>query len=92
MGVPRPAFLAACLGVLFSGFSVARQLDYRSEISLWEASVRVAPWNARARNNLGYAYYEAGRKDEARREMRTALLLDPGNAKARANLVLLNWR
>jgi tetratricopeptide (TPR) repeat protein len=88
--LPRPAF--AALLVLFAGFSVARQLDYRSEISLWEASVRAAPWNPRARNNLGYAYYEAGRKVEAWREMQAALFLDPHHAKARANLVLLDWR
>jgi Flp pilus assembly protein TadD len=87
--LPRPAFAAVL--VLFAGFSVARQLDYRDEISLWEASVRLAPWNARARNNLGYAYYEAGRKPEAWREMQTALFLDPQHAKARANVVLLNW-
>jgi protein O-mannosyl-transferase len=88
--LPRPAFAAVL--VLFAGFSVARQLDYRDEISLWEASVRLAPWNPRARNNLGFAYYEAGRKAEAWREMQTALFIDPHHAKARANLVLLNWR
>jgi hypothetical protein len=88
--LPKPAF--ALMLALFAGFNVARQLDYRDEISLWEASVRAAPWNARARNNLGYAYYEAGRKAEAWREMQTALFLDPHHAKARANLALLDWR
>jgi hypothetical protein len=88
--VPRAAVVALCL--LFAGASVLRQLDYRDEITLWEASVRSSPWNARAHNNLGYAYYQAGRKPEARREFETALMLDRTEKKARANLVLLDWR
>jgi tetratricopeptide (TPR) repeat protein len=87
---PRAVAVALCL--LFAGASVIRQLDYRDEITLWEASVRSSPWNARAHNNLGYAYYQAGRKPEAKREFQTALLLDRTEKKARANLVLLDWR
>jgi Flp pilus assembly protein TadD len=69
--------------------SVIRQLDYTSEIRLWESSVELAPWNARGRNNLGYAYQVAGRTEDARREYRTALLFDPAHAKARLNLMFL---
>ena len=87
--VPKLAAIALC--VVFAGASVVRQLDYVDEILLWEASVRSSPWNARAHNNLGYAYYEAGRREEARWEYRTALFWDPTHAKAKANLVLLNW-
>jgi hypothetical protein len=87
---PRAVAIALCL--LFAGASVLRQLDYRDEITLWEASVRSSPWNARAHNNLGYAYYQAGRKPEAWREFHTALFLDRTDKKARANLVLLDWR
>ncbi len=83
------AAAAMLVGVLALA-SVARQLDYRSEIALWEADLARAPWNARAHNNLGYAYYLAGRKDEAWREFRAALLCDPGYLKARANLLLLD--
>jgi Flp pilus assembly protein TadD len=70
---------------------VQRQLDYASEISLWEASVREAPWNARAHGNLGYAYRLAGRIAEAEREYRSALILRPGYGKARMNLEALEW-
>ena len=87
---PRVVAIALCL--LFAGASVMRQLDYRDEITLWQSSVRSSPWNARAHNNLGYAYYQAGRKPEARREFETALVLDRTEKKARANLVLLDWR
>ena len=71
--------------------SIARQLDYASETALWEASVREAPWNARAHNNLGYAYQVDGRVDEAEREYRYALIMQPGYAKARLNLDALKW-
>ena len=89
LGLPRIAAVTVALVMLVA--SVMRQLDYRDEITLWESSVRESPWNARAHNNLGYAYYQAGRKGEARAEIETALLLDPGHPKARANLALLDW-
>ena len=85
--LPSVAFGAAVL--LFAATSIARQLDYRSEIVLWESSVALAPWNARGHNNLGYAYQLAGRAEEARREYQAALLFDPSHAKARLNLHFL---
>jgi hypothetical protein len=93
-------FLALCIQVravpvwavvatLFAATSVLRQLDYRSEIALWESSVALAPWNARGHNNLGYAYQVAGRAADARREYQAALLFDPRHPKARLNLHFL---
>jgi hypothetical protein len=84
--------LLTIAGLLFALSSVQRQLDYRNEIALWQASIAENPANARARNNLGYAYYLAGRKAEARREMEAATRLDPAYEKPRANLLLLDWR
>jgi protein O-mannosyl-transferase len=91
---PRRASLAltAAAAIAFAAASISRQLDYRDEITLWEASVRENPANPRAHNNLGYAYYLAGRKDEARREIEAAARLDPAYEKPRANLLLLDWR
>lgn len=85
--LPNTAFAGALL--LFAATSVARQLDYWSEIALWESSVALAPWNARGHNNLGYAYQLAGRTEDARREYRAALLFDPRHKKARLNLEFL---
>jgi hypothetical protein len=76
------AALLAPLAVL----GVARQLEYRSEVALWEAAVREAPWNARAHNNLGYARMLAGDREGAMRDYREALVFDPGNETARFNL------
>lgn len=74
---------------IFAIACIARQIDYSSEIRLWESSVRLAPWNSRGHNNLGYAYQQAGRLAEARREYQVALFLDPANRKPRYNLMLL---
>jgi protein O-mannosyl-transferase len=84
-----PNFAFTGIAMLFAAASIARQLDYRSEIVLWESSVALAPWNARGHNNLGYAYQLAGRGQDARREYQAALLFDPHHAKARLNLHFL---
>lgn len=77
---------AAALLAVLAALGVPRQLDYRSEIALWEAAVREAPWNARAYNNLGYARAVAGDHPGAVREFRQALAFDPDDARARYNL------
>jgi len=84
-----PVLAFSIVLILFAVTSVLRQLDYRSEIVLWESSVALAPWNARGHNNLGYAYQLAGRTQEARREYQAALLLNPMHGKARLNLHFL---
>lgn len=90
--LPFARIAALALIAAFALTSSLRQLDYRDEISLWQASVRESPWNARAHNNLGYAYYLAGRKAEAWQEMQHALFFDPGFRLARGNLLLLDWK
>jgi tetratricopeptide (TPR) repeat protein len=85
----RTTPLWAIVAALFAVTSVLRQLDYRSEIVLWESSVALAPWNARGHNNLGYAYQLAGRVGDARREYQAALLFDPRHQKAWFNLHFL---
>ena len=87
LGTVRRTVVAA-LALTCGLAAVARQLDYRSEIALWEADSARAPWNARAYNNLGYAYQQAGRAADARRAYEAALLFDPGHPKARANLLI----
>ena len=84
-----PVWMFTAMIAVFAAASIVRQLDYRSEIALWESSVALAPWNARAHNNLGYAYQLAGRSEEARREYQAAVLFNPAHAKARLNLHFL---
>jgi tetratricopeptide (TPR) repeat protein len=81
--VAAGAILAA---VLLGGFTVSRNMVYRSEISLWEDTAAKSPGKARVHNNLGYAYERAGRFAEARESYLRALAIDPGHARARGNL------
>lgn len=78
--------IAAALLLCCLVLTIARNLDYRSEIALWEATARQSPDKARAHNNLGYAYAQAGRNAEARAEYQRALQLDAHDFKARHNL------
>jgi tetratricopeptide (TPR) repeat protein len=87
VGSARAGTIAAtALAVLLGTATFVRNLDYRSEVALWEATVRAAPGNARAWNNLGYAWRQKGEFGRARAAYLRALDADPSYAKARANL------
>ncbi len=82
--------LCSALCIALAALTLLRNHDYRSEIALWERTVELSPQKSRVHNNLGYAYREAGRLDDARQEYLRALWLDPDNVKARLNLRRLN--
>jgi len=88
----RPAWHLAALALALTGmtFTHLRNGDYRDEISLWQQTTRIEPGNPRAWNNLGWAYFLAVRRDEARRAFQQALLLDPEHANAKRNLRYLD--
>ncbi|MBU1237205.1 MAG: tetratricopeptide repeat protein [Gammaproteobacteria bacterium] len=67
-----------------------RNADYESEIALWLDTARHSPHKARVFNNLGYAYQQAGRDDDARQAYLKALALDPDHVKALNNLERLD--
>jgi len=84
---PHTATLAAT--VLATALAIAtadRNRVYRDEISFWQDAATKSPTNARAHNNLGYAYAKSGRFDDARRAYGRALELRPGYQRARNNL------
>jgi len=83
------AVLALCFAIVLGGYTIARNRVYHSEIALWEDTVVKSPRNPRAFNNLGYAYYLEGRKEEARDAYRRALEIDPTFEYARNNLKML---
>jgi Flp pilus assembly protein TadD len=76
----------ACVGAVLLIVTVTRNADYRSEVSLWEATSRGSPEKLRVLNNLGVAYMEAGRWDDAQSVFRRAIDIDPGYERARRNL------
>ena len=80
----------ALLSLVLAAATFVRVTDYASETRLWEATVRAAPGNARAWNNLGHAYELAGDRDRAREAYRRALVIDPAHPKAASNLDALH--
>jgi hypothetical protein len=78
------AVLALTLGL--GAATVERNWDYRTEVSLWQATAHDSPGKARVWNNLGYAYQISGEVEAARQAYRRALELNPSHVKARANL------
>ncbi len=63
-----------------------RNETYRSEVAFWEDAARKSPHKARVFNNLGYAYQQTGRLDEAEQAYLRALELDPKHPRAYWNL------
>jgi tetratricopeptide (TPR) repeat protein len=78
--------VVAVLVATFAGATLIRNLDYQSEVALWEATARASPAKARVHHNLGYALALAGDREGARSAYRRALELDPAFARAELNL------
>jgi len=73
------------LAILLGGRTMMRNADYQTEVALWESTARGSPGKARVWNNLGHAYEQAGRRDDAVRAYDRAIELDPDFWKARLN-------
>jgi protein O-mannosyl-transferase len=76
---------AVLLGL--SVLTVRRNLDYTSELALWQSTVRCAPKNPRAFNNLGVAHERSGNLHLARAAFARAIALEPRYAAARDNFI-----
>jgi len=79
------ATLALALAVVATALTMARNRDYATPVTMWTDVATKRPANARARNNLGDALYDAGRLDDAIAQLRTALELDPTYVDAHNN-------
>jgi tetratricopeptide (TPR) repeat protein len=84
----RHLFHAGILALLITlgYFTWARNNDYRSEVTLWKATVLQSPEKARCYNNLGFAYELEGRYQEAKDAYGRAAELDPDFKLAKNNL------
>jgi Flp pilus assembly protein TadD len=63
-----------------------RNALWETRVSLWEDVVRKSPSLVYPRNNLGIAYVQAGRVDEAVRQFQAALAIKPDHDTAHNNL------
>jgi tetratricopeptide (TPR) repeat protein len=61
---------------LFAG-TYQRNSLWNSEVELWRDCVKKFPKKERTHHNLGFAYYELGKWDDARQEYEEALSLNP---------------
>ncbi len=78
------------LALVLGGVTVRRNLDYRSELSICEVTVRDRPGNARMHHNLAIFYEQIpGRESDAIAEYETALRLLPSYAEANYDLACL---
>ena len=87
MRLPRRSWIVATavVAVLLGAATVLRNRDYATEVTLWEATARTSPHKARVWNNLGWAWQQAGRIEDAKRAYDRAIELDPDFWKARLN-------
>ena len=86
-----PAWAPACLTFVVTAvlalWTVRRNEDYRSAVSLWETVASNAAHNQRAFINLGIAYVkEENNLSAAQEALERALILKPGNVRALVNL------
>ncbi len=81
--------MVICVGVVLAAATAERNLDYRSEVSLWRRTAAQNPHSARAANNLGFALASRCAWAEAEAQFRRAIALDPAQIEASANLSLV---
>lgn len=82
-------WISACLifGLaVLGGLTFVRNLDYSSEVRLWQSTVSASPYKSRVHNNLAYAYAQAGYNKLALQHYKRAIALKPDNWLAINNL------
>ncbi len=85
----RPLILAGiilAIGIRFGYLTYARNIDYRSALSIWQDTVMKRPNNPRAHNNLGQTLFTQNRLEEAEKHYLEAVRLEPDYADALCNL------
>lgn len=88
-GARRRWLVNAVVGALLLGLgytTIQRNQTYGSGIAFWQDAAAKSPGKARVFNNLGFAYQQDGRLDEAEAAYRRALELDPAHVRAYWNL------
>jgi tetratricopeptide (TPR) repeat protein len=83
------AALVAVLGLR----TVIRNSDWKDNLTLYTAAVRAAPGSAKMHQNLAFKYMEAQQLDLARKELQTAIQINPAYPEALATYGLLeSWQ
>ena len=91
----RQRWVAAAAGLVVltaAGRTALRNRDWHDRLTLWSATVAVAPRCVRAQFNLGQAYFERSRLLDAERAWVTADTLAPGDPETARVLATLYHR
>ena len=75
-----------CLILVFGLATYQRNLIWKDDLTLWSDNVKKSPAKARVYDYLGLAYQKAGDLDNAIRQYRKSLSLDPFYADAHNNI------
>jgi tetratricopeptide (TPR) repeat protein len=86
MAVPIMLSIVFVITALYSVGTIKRNPVWKNELTLWSDTVKKSPDSYISHNNLGFAYYNLGRTDEAIEELILALRLKPFYAGAHNNL------
>ncbi len=84
--------LLAMAVLVLAGTAAARNTVWQDEVSFWEDIAAKSPMKVRARANLGNAYQNLGRFDDAAREYQEAIRLDPNEPGVYVNLGTICYR
>ena len=76
------------LVVLYAVITVNRNSDWKNGLSLWSQTLKHVPNSPGVHSNLGRAYFEDGKLEEAVNEFKAAIEIDPKAYKAHYNLGL----
>ncbi|MGD1075202.1 MAG: tetratricopeptide repeat protein [Thermodesulfovibrionales bacterium] len=84
----QKTMLPACVLILiiFTYATYSRNVVWQDKTTLWEDTVKKAPFNARAHNSLGFAYSSEGFIDKAMEQYQIAIRLKPDYAEPQNNL------
>jgi hypothetical protein len=83
----RRAFALSVLASAALGWVTwERNLDYRSELRIWETSLELYPHNARAHRSLGFLLAQQGKLAAAQAEYREAWRIDPNSSDTQNDL------
>ena len=89
----RVAFsVLGLLALLLGGRSMVRNRDWKSNLTLYSAAVRVVPGSSRAHGLLGQEYLRLGKLEAARDELATAIAVFPNYALGMENYALVEAR
>jgi hypothetical protein len=79
----------AVILLCFTGLTMRRNTDWRSNQTLYESTLKYAPNSSRVHYNLGVVYEEQGNTEGALKEFLETLRLDPNNAYVRLDIAAI---